>query len=429
MRYLIFLTSLLFSLHASLHARAALELLDRIAVIVDQDVVMLSEINDRMNAVKKQVATQPNVRVPPEDVLMAQVIERLIIESLQLQMAERAGVRISDSELNRTLLGIAAQNQMSLEEFRDTLAKENVSWSTMREQVRREFAISRVQQGVMRRRIRISEQEIKNFLASDLGASLTADQYRLGHILLAFPNKPTADEIREVRNLANHIHQQIQEGTDFSSLAIQWSAGQNALDGGDMGWRKPAQMPSMFSDLVERMETGDVHAPIKSGRGFHLIKLLERRGATNESQVAQTRVRHVLIQPNEIRPENEAQDLARTLREDVVNGRDFEEVAKLHSDDPGSALSGGDLGWNTQGIFVAEFEEVMNKAEVNEVSEVFQSTHGYHFLEITGRRHEDFSEKARMAQAENYLRNQKVDAELESWLREIRDEAFVEIKL
>ncbi len=408
---------------------AALVLIDRIAVVVDQDVIMQSEIDERIRAIKAQFAAQPNTRVPADDVLQNQVIERLIIENLQLQMADRAGIRISDAELNEALSSIAAQNNLSLDQFRIALANDGMSWSAMREQVRREFAISRVQQGIMRRRIQVSEQEVKNFLASDLGASLTADQYRLGHILLALPDNPGAEDIRRVKSRAENLHEQLLAGEDFASLAIEWSSGQNALSGGDMGWRKPVQLPSIFSDLVEEMAVGDIRGPIKSGRGFHLIKLTEKRGATSEGKIEQTQVRHVLVQPNEIRSDREAEDLAKTLREEIINGRDFEEVAKLYSDDPGSALSGGDLGWTRQGVFVPEFEQTMNDSEINEVSEVFRSSHGYHFLEVTGRRVEDFSERFRMGQAENYLRNQKFDEELDSWLREIRDEAFVEIKI
>ncbi|MBL6691208.1 MAG: peptidylprolyl isomerase [Pseudomonadales bacterium] len=414
---------------ASMNSQAALVLIDRIAVVVDQDVIMQSEIDERIRAIKAQFAAQPNTRVPPDDVLQNQVVERLIIESLQLQMADRAGIRISDAELNEALASIAAQNNMSLDQFRIALANDGMSWAAMREQVRREFAISRVQQGVMRRRIQVSEQEVKNFLASDLGESLTADQYRLGHILLALPDNPGAEDIKRVRSRAETIHQQLLDGEDFASLAIEYSSDQNALSGGDMGWRKPGQLPSIFSDLVEDMEVDDIRGPIKSGRGFHLIKLVEKRGATTEGQIAQTRVRHVLVQPNEIRSDREAEDLAKTLREEVINGREFEEVAKLYSDDPGSALSGGDLGWTRQGVFVPEFEQMMKDSDLGEISEVFKSSHGYHFLEVTGRRVEDFSERFKMGQAENYLRNQKFDEELDSWLREIRDEAFVEIKI
>ncbi len=413
----------------TLSAQAALVLLDRIAIIVDQDVIMQSEVDERIRTIKAQIAAQPSAKAPADDVLQNQIIERLIIENLQIQMAKRAGIRISDDELNQALAGIATQNQMSLDEFRLALEKDGMGWSEMREQVRREFVISRIQQSAMRRRIQVSEQDVNNFLASELGETVTSDEFRLGHILLAVPANATADDIREMRDRAEYIHAQLETGADFGSLAIEWSTGQNALDGGDMGWRKPAQLPSMFSDLVQDMKVGDVKGPIKSGRGFHLIKLTERRGAEAEGEIAQTDVRHVLVQLNEIRTDDEARELAISLREEIVAGRDFAEVAKLYSDDPGSALSGGDLGWSQAGVFVPEFEATMSSAELNEISEVFKTTHGYHFLEVTGRRIEDFSEQFKMGQAENYLRNQKFDEELDTWIREIREDAFVEIKI
>ena len=390
---------------------------------------MQSEVDERIRIIKAQLAAQPSAKAPADDVLKNQIIERLIIESLQIQMAKRAGIRISDDELNQALNGIATQNQMSLDEFRLALEKDGMGWSEMREQVRREFVISRIQQGAMRRRIQVSEQDVNNFLSTELGETVTSDQFRLGHILLAVPSNATANDIREMRDRAEYIYSQLETGADFGSLAIEWSTGQNALDGGDMGWRKPAQLPSMFSDLVQDMEVGDVKGPIKSGRGFHLIKLTERRGADAEGKIAQTEVRHVLVQLNEIRTDDEARELAISLREEIVAGRDFAEVAKLYSDDPGSALSGGDLGWSQAGVFVPEFEATMGSAELNEISEVFKTSHGYHFLEVTGRRIEDFSEQFKMGQAENYLRNQKFDEELDNWIREIREDAFVEIKI
>jgi len=407
---------------------AALVLIDRIAVVVDQDVIMQSEIDERTKAIKAQIAADPQTRAPSDDVLREQIIERLILENLQLQTADRAGIRISDDELNEALSGIASQNQMTLTQFRVALANDGVSWAAMREQVRREFSISRVQQGVMRRRIEVTEQEIDNFLATEVGESVTSDEYRLGHILITLPPNPSAQDIRTTRDKADSISTRLQEGADFGSLAIEFSEDQNALEGGDMGWRKPTQLPSMFSDLVADMKAGDIKGPIKSGRGFHLIKVMDKRGATSEGQIEQTQVRHVLIQPNEIRTGGECQDLAISLREEIVEGRDFADVAKLYSDDPGSALSGGDLGWSRAGVFVPEFESTMKAMDINQLSEVFKTAHGYHFLEVTGRRIEDFSERFKMGQAENYLRNQKFDEELANWQREIRDNAFVEIK-
>lgn len=409
--------------------QASLVILDRIIAVVDEDVVLQSELDQRMRAVKAQLANAPQGQIPPEDVLRKQVVEHLIVESLELQMAERAGVRIGDEELNQAMQKIAAQNQMSLPQFQRAIEADGISYVEMRDQVRKEIAVNRVQQGVMHSRIQITDQEIKDFLSSELGEVVTADEYRLAHILLPLPEDPTAGQIRQVRKNAEDLLAQINAGADFQSLAVQKSAGQNALNGGDLGWRKAVQLPTMFSDIAQKMKVGEVHGPIKSGSGYHLIKLMEKRGAQAEGQVAQTHVRHVLIQPSEIRNDQEALELAQQLRQEVVDGRDFEEVAKLYSNDPGSALSGGDLGWNRAGTFVPEFEEVMKKTKTGEISQVFHTVHGYHFLEVTGRRVEDFSEQFKKNMAENYLRNQKFDEELENWIREIREDAFVEVRI
>ena len=409
-------------------AQSATTIIDRIAIVVDEDVIMQSELEERFEAVRSQISSQKNARMPSDDVLNKQIEEQMIIESLQLQRAERAGIRISDEEINNTLAQIAKENNLSLNEFQDALTMDGISWSGMRSRVSRELKINRLQQGTMRRRIQVSDQEIKNFLSSELGSNLTADQYRLGHILIPIPENPSNNDLKTASSQANSIFAKIEEGDDFRALAIEFSSAQNSLEGGDLGWRKAAQLPTIFSDLVHNMEIGETRSPIRSGRGFHILKLFNKRGASTEGKIAQTRVRHVLVQPNEIRSEKEANDLALSLRNEVVEGRDFEEIAKLYSDDPGSALSGGDLGWSRKGIFVPEFEEIMADSEINELSNVFQTVHGYHFLEVTGRRIEDFSERYRMSQAENFLRNQRFDQELSNWLREIREDAFIESK-
>lgn len=413
---------------APLYCYPVLIMLDRIVAIVDEDVVMQSEVSARMRSIKAQLASSGQGSMPPDDVMTSQIIDRLVLENLQLQMADRGGVRISDSELNIAMRGIAEQNRMTLEQFQQAILDDGISYVEMRDQIRRELMIGRVQKSIMRGRIQITEQEIKNFLESELGEVITADEFRLAHILLATPPKATAAQVMSVEREANELLARINAGADFQSLAVEMSAGQNALEGGDLGWRKPVQLPTMFSDIAQEMKTGEVRGPIKSGSGYHIIKLMQKRGAKAEGQVEQTEVRHVLIQTSEIRTDQEARELAESLREEVVGGRNFDEIAKLHSDDPGSALSGGDLGWTRAGIFVPKFEEVMSGMETNEISDVFHTEHGYHFLEVTGRRVEDFSDRFKMGQAENYLRSQMFDEELESWLREIKANAFIEIR-
>ena len=428
MKQLLLMIITIFLVSNSIYCYPALIVLDRIAAIVDDDVIMQSEIKARMKSIKSQILSAPNGSVPPDDVLRTQIVERLIVESIQIQMAERAGVRIGDRELNEAMQSISAQNGLTLDQFRQAIEEDGISYVEMRDQIRRELMMGRVQQGVMRNRIQISEQQVINFLESEVGESVTADEYRLAHILLPNPSDANTQQLLRLKQQADDLRTQIDSGADFQSLAIEKSAGKNALEGGDLGWRKPLQLPTIFSDIAQEMEIGEVRGPIKSGSGYHLIKLLQKRGAKAEGQVAQTRCRHVLIQTSEIRSDEEARELAISLREEVANGRAFDEIAKLHSDDPGSALSGGDLGWSRAGVFVPKFEDVMRHSALNEISQVFHSEHGYHFLEVTGRRVEDFSEQFKRNQAEHYLRNQILDEELESWLREIRDGAFVEIR-
>lgn len=421
------LTLLLIAAGTPFSSYALPVMLDEIAAIVDDDVITVSEVKERAKAIYAQ-AKDPS-QLPGDEVLTEQIVERLIVESLQLQMARRAGVRISDVELNEAMTRIAGQNQLSLAQFREALAGDGISYEGMRQQIEREIMIGRVQQGVMNSRIEISEQAITDFLDSDAGRELTADEYRVGHILLATNSDMTQKDIAQTKAKAEQLVIELGSGANFQTLAMTHSAGKNALEGGDLGWRKPAALPTLFSDLVIELQLEEVKGPIQSGSGFHIIKLLQKRGATAAGMVDQTRVRHVLINPNEIRSLEEAKALAESLREEVLGGRPFDEIARLYSEDPGSALKGGDLGWSTGSEFVGSFEAAIEATQINEVSPVFQSEFGFHFLEVTGRRTEDFSERFKRNQAANFLRGRSFDEEVDNWVREIREDAFVEVRL
>lgn len=408
--------------------QAKLVMLDRIVAVVNNGVVLQSELNERMREVKAQLAGAPADQIPPEKVLRKQVLEHLITERIELEMANRAGILISDEELNRAMEGIAKQNHMTLAQFRDAIQKQGISYVEMRNRVRRQMKISQLQQGEMQSRIKITNQEIKDFLASDLGKSVTADEYHLGHILLPIPENASDAQIAEVHAEAEAIVKKLKAGANFKSMAIEKSKGQNALSGGDLGWRKAVQLPTIFADVVTKMKVGDVRGPIRSASGFHIIKLLGIRGAKAEGQVKQTHVRQVLIEPSEIRTNQEALALAQNLRKEVINGRSFAEVARLYSNDPTSALSGGDLGWNRANAFSPEFDKMMKKMKIDEISPVFKTAKGYHFIQVTGRRVRDMTQKYKRALARRYLRNQKFDDALESWIRQIRNEAYVDIR-
>ncbi len=400
--------------------------LDSIVAVVDDDVILKSELDERIYRIKQGVEAD---KLPPEDVIVQQVLERLIIESLELQIANRVGVRVSDQELNETLKGIAAQNGMQLDQFLAALTADGIEYADMREQIKREVMISRVQNGVVNNRIHVSEQEIQSFLESEVGAMVTADEYHLLHILISVDENADAKAIEKARQSAQNLADEIAAGGDFQLLARAHSTDKNALEGGDLGWRKPVQLPTIFADKVGTMKTGEVVGPFQSASGFHLIKLAEKRGAEAEGQVAQTRSRHILIKPSEIRSDQQAKELAEDLLAQIRAGADFTTLAQLNSDDPSSALSGGDLDWNQAGVFVPEFEAAIASLDVDEISDVFRTVHGYHFVQVTGRRIEDFSAEFKRGQAINYLRGRKFEEELDAWLREIRDEAFVELRI
>jgi peptidyl-prolyl cis-trans isomerase SurA len=408
-------------------AHAAVQTLDKIVAIVDNDVVMQSQLDQRVHEVQQTIAKRGGA-VPPASVLDQQVLERLIVENLQLQIGERSGIRITDEELNQAIGTIAQRNNMSLEQFRAALAHDGLSFDDAREQVRREMVISRVRQRRVAERIQVSEQEVKNFLASDLGKMQLSEEFRLANILIPTPESASSSAIQAAARQAGEIYQQLKQGADFAQLAIARSASETALEGGEMGWRKAAQLPPPFDRMLSSMAVGDVTEPVRTPGGFIILKLQEKRGGQTQLR-DEVHVRHILIKPSEIRSEAETKVLAQRLYDRIQAGEDFAELAKSFSEDPGSALNGGDLNWIDPNALVPEFREVMANAPQGQVSKPFKTQYGWHVLEVLGRRATDSTAQAREQQALTVLRNRKYDEELQSWLRQIRDEAYVEIKL
>ena len=409
-----------------INAHAELALLDRVVAIVDDDVVLHSELNQRMGAIINQIQ-QSGTQAPPEEILRKQVLEQLISERLQLNMGYSAGIRVSDEEINQTIASVAANNNLSMEQYVAEIHASGSTMASVRQEIANEIIIMRVQQGRVMRRIRISEQELNNFLNSEEGRLVTSADVNIGQILFSVPSSANPDESVAIVDKLNDIEQQIKDGADFRQLAIANSDDQSALQGGDLGWRKMAQLPGVFIEAVEAMEVGQVSQPIRSAAGFHLLKLYDRRGG-GEKLIEQHFARHILVKPNQIRDEAATIQLLKDLRQKVKEGEDFAALSKEHSEDPGSALKGGELGWSTPGMFVPEFEQTMSSIAINEVSEPFRSQFGWHILQVTDRRMEDFSENIMRSGAENLLRQRKFSEELQVWLQEIRDEAFVEIK-
>lgn len=414
------------TLITSLGASAQLQILDKVIAIVDDDVVLQSELDQRLATVYSQIQ-QSGTQAPPQDILSQQVLDQLISERLQLNIAYSAGVRITDEEVNAAMARVAGGNNLSMEQYVDQIHAAGQTVAMVREEIRNEITLMRVQQGKVMRRIRISEQELDNFLNSEEGRFLTSPDVNIGQILLGIPSSASTVQADLVLERAQDILAQANNGKDFRELAIANSADQSALKGGDLGWRKMAQLPGVFIDAVEDLQLGEISTPIRSGAGYHLLKLYERRGG-GERLVEQHFARHILIKPNQIRDQETTLSQLNALRDRVIAGEDFAELAKEYSEDPGSGLKGGELGWSTPGMFVPEFEKTMNTIALNEVSAPFSSQFGWHILQVTDRREQDFSADIQRNRAESMLRQRKYEEELQVWMQEIRDEAFIEIK-
>ncbi|MGV8841668.1 MAG: peptidylprolyl isomerase [Pseudomonas sp.] len=418
---------LLGALFLATSAQAVVQPLNRVVAIVDNDVVMQSQLDARLREVQQTIAKR-GARAPSEQVLSQQVLERLIIENIQLQIGERSGIRISDEELNQALGTIAQRNGMSLAQFRAALAKDGLTFDGARDQVRREMVISRVRQRRVAERIQVSDQEVQNFLASDLGKQQLSQEFRLANILIPVPDGASPATIQAAERQTKELYQQLRQGADFAQQAIALSASETALEGGEMGWRKAAQLPPPFDGMVSTMAVGEVTEPMRTPGGFIMLKLLETRGG--ETQVRdEVTVRHILIKPSEIRSEAETKRLVEHLYQRIQAGEDFAQLAKDFSEDPGSALNGGVLSWIDPNALVPEFREVMANTPSGELSKPFKTPYGWHVLEVMGRRATDSSAQVREQQAQKLLRNRKYEEELQTWLRQIRDEAYVEIKL
>ena len=409
---------------ASAVTHAQLQSLDKIIAIVDDDIILQSDLKDRVQMVKNQ---SKGMRMPPNAILRNQVLERLIVESIQLQLADRSGMRISDEQLNQTIQTIAKQNGLTLKNFKKALEKDGVSYAQAREQIRRERLVSEVQRYRVGSKIQISDQDIDAFLKSSRGKSATEEEYRLGHILIQVPSQTSRDQLKAAEKKAKGLVKKLRKGADFSQTAVSNSEGRNALKGGDLGWRKQGELPSLFANVVPSLSKGDVSDPIRSASGFHIIKVTNKRGGTSKL-VKQTRARHILIQKNEIRTEADAKALIKKLHKRIKAGEDFAKLAKEFSDDPGSKVSGGDLNWINDGDMVPAFEKTMKAAKKGQVSKPFKSRFGWHILEVTDYRNKDRGEELQRNQARQLLYSRRFEEELPIWLRQIRTEAYVELK-
>jgi len=399
-------------------------LLDKVVAVVDESVIMQSELDSR---VQRVISQNRGANLPDQQALQNQVLERLIQESIQLQMADRVGIRISDAQLNEAIERIAARNGMGLAAFRQAMEAEGVSFAIARQQIRSEMLISKVQRIRIGQSIEISDQDIDYFLSSEAGKLASAAEYELGHILVAIPEDARASDIAAARTKADHLVTQLRNGVDFRTTAITASNGRNALKGGDLGWRKEAQLPGIFANAIPDLEIGGVSSPIKSASGFHIVKVHNKRGGSTKL-VTQSKVRHILISTNELRNAQQAETLIHQLYDRSRTGEDFAGLAKEFSDDPGSGSLGGDLGWVSPGDMVPEFDNTMHQTLVGGISAPFQSQFGWHVLTVEDRKQTDIGKQVQRNQVRQLLSSRRFEEELPVWLRKIRAEAYVDIK-
>ena len=415
----------LITLFCALLAPAAwtqVQVLDQVVAIVDDDIILASELQERVAGVRSTMESR-GVEMPDDETLVRETLDRLILDSIQMQLANRYGVRIPDAQLDEAMTRLARQNGLTLEQFRVAVEQSGQNYVATRESLRNDLAIQRVQQGNVMRNINISEQEIDNFLATEEGEAMTQPEYRVIQALLATRRGEDTASVEAKETFIDATLASIQSGTDFETAVS--GVEPYAFTGGDLGWRKLGDIPSMFAEVVPTMTIGDV-TKVRSSSGFHLVYLADAVGG--ERLVKQTDVRHILIKPTEVLDEAAAETLAGQLMERVKGGEDFGALARQYSDDIGSAAEGGELGWTNPGQMVPEFEAAMAAAEEGVVTEPFRSEFGWHILEVTGRRDKDFSGEIQRNQVANYIREQKYQEELDAWLRKIREEAFVDIK-
>jgi len=403
------------------------EMLDRIAAIVNDGLVLKSELDAQMDAVTKRLQEQ-KVELPSQSVLKQQVLDRLIVQEIEAQHAKRVGLTVSDEQLNSALQEIASRNKIPFDQLPTALAAQGVDYKQYRESMRKELTLNTLRQRDVISHINVSPHELEQFLARQQ-SSAANDEFNVSHILLSLPEAATPQQLEEITHKAQDLAARASKGEDFGQLAIANSNSQTALDGGQLGWRKGTQLPQFILDLVTQMKPGSVSAPVRTPSGFHIVKLNERRSGEAQVIINQIHVRHILMKTNELDDDETVRQKLSKLRDRILKGEDFAGLASTNSADPGSAPDGGDLGWSGPGTFVPEFDKAIADLKVNEISEPFKSRYGWHIVQMLGTRTYDSTDDVRRQRAFAAIRESKADEETELWLRRLRDEAFVEVKM
>src|ERR1700728_5383636 len=403
------------------------EMLDRIAAIVNDGLVLKSELDAQMDAVTKRLQEQ-KVELPSQSVLKQQVLDRLILQEIQTQHAKRVGLTISDEQLNGALQEIAGRNKIPFDQLPTALEAQGVDYKQYRESMRKELTLSTLRQRDVIAHINVSPHELEQYMAREQNAAAN-DEFNVSHILLSLPAAATPQQLDDISHKAQDVASRAGKGEDFGQLAIANSNSQTALDGGQLGWRKGSQLPQFILDLVVKMKPGEVSEPVRTPSGYHIVKLNERRGGDAPVIINQIHVRHILMKPNELDDDETVRQKLAKLRDRIMKGEDFGGIASTSSADPGSAPDGGDLGWTGPGTFVPEFDKAIADLKPNEISEPFKTRYGWHIVQMLGTRTYDSTDDVRRQKAFAAIRESKADEETELWLRRLKDDAFIETKM
>jgi len=408
-------------------SQAAVSDLDHIVAVVNDDIIAQSELDARVQELAAKLRQQ-GTQLPPLETLQRQVLERMISKRLQLQMAKRLGLKVDDATLAKAIANIARRNQLSLLQMRQALEADGVNFGLFRQQLREDILINRLRQKEVINRINITAQDVRNFLARETGSSRQRSAVHLLHILIATPEGASPEELQAAKEKAQRLVEALRAGADFKQTAVRESDGRQALEGGDLGWMETSQIPSLFTQVVDKMEPGDISEPIRNASGYHIVKLAEIKGS-KRIMVTQTHARHILVNTNELVSDAEARHHLETLRERILNGEDFASLARAHSDDKASAIKGGDLGWTNPGDMVPQFEKQMDALAPGEISQPFKTQFGWHIVQVLGRREYDNTEEVMKNNARKAIRKQKSDEAIQLWLRRLRDQAYIKIYL
>ncbi|HLX23085.1 MAG TPA: peptidylprolyl isomerase [Usitatibacter sp.] len=397
---------------------------DRIVAVVNDEVITQNDLSERVNLVVKQLQ-RGGGQVPSGEVLNRQILERMINDLLQIQLAKENGIKVDDATLDKTIERIAQENNLSMPDFRTALDHDGVKYPRFREDIRQEILLSRLREREVDNQVIVTDAEVETEMAREAKEASSDSEFRLSHILIMVPQQATPEQIEQKRRRAVLALAELRKGTNFPQVAATYSDAPDALQGGNLGWRSSARLPQLFLDVIDKMQPGDVSDIMRSPNGFHIVKLLEKRGKAAVTGVQQTHVRHILVRPKEGLSEAEARRKLEDLRAKIASGADFAEIAKSNSDDA-SASKGGDLGWVAPGDTVPEFEKVMNGLKDNEISQPVQTPFGWHLVQVLGRRSDEMSADRKKIVARQAIRQRKADEAYQDWIRQSRDRAFVE---